>query len=922
MFRYYQATAEKTCRWEAAPDSKKFNEELHERKVPMKTVLAVSEVVDGDDIDESKLSYKGPMYFDIDNSDINVSITSTQELVQKLRGLGVQDIHIWLSGSKGFHVLVPAEVFSTGRPAKGLPLVYREIAQSLWVEGLDMVVYSCGRGRMWRQPNIQRSNGKYKVPVTEDELLELNADSYDRLVSFPRELPQPVTGVASAALSVLFETSKQKVQRYLRAMETAEFVSSEELEKITDDAGCIQKLITVGDKEGSNFNQAAMQLSAYIQAKYDRSEQEKWMPLVRTLASNVESTTYKTEGARVKHIRGAVFRAYADKRFGFSKGALFSVITPCGACDICQGLDEQGKEPAEMQIGILKTELGYYLEGEKTDKQLTTFTIDPVNFFTAQHDDGSRVRSGIEAYVHWQGDKTRIQIQDYAWESRKNFVQAFTGIGDLAIFANDIEIQKIKHFLFSQELATMGEIHTVSSCGIHWMQIGSVKTLVYVEPTMSITSAYEQGTHIIDRDLPAPPKIFQTPHPDPKNPELLETLRKLTKINDPHIVAQVLGWTAACHIKQQIITKINQFPLINLWGSASSGKTKTGNLMCFLHGIDYEMEAEVLDLENTTAYSIVDVVGSSTTCPRIIEEANPSVVQPRVYNKFLGVAKAAWGGLADTKGTLSNKAGRAAETVSVKLTGPVMYMTEQPPERPALRLRSVQVGFSERQRSAPGRQEAFEYAFERRHLLTQVAKELVTESLQTLPKWCHDRMAHHAETVPREVDVRAHYSYTVVLAGLDFLEKTLTSIGLDLSTELDGLRTALTDYLCGNRMAIGREKRRSESDIVLEQLATLAAQPSSEQIRLIPNVHYVRDGDRLALDPILAFPQYGRWCRSLGTRPPVTNAQAFTALLQGESYYVGLVPHPEKPECTFVQLDIEKLRDKGIPVSHFVYDLE
>jgi len=40
------------------------------------------------------------------------------------------------------------------------------MAYKLYVDTLDLRVYSAKRGRMWRTPNVQRENGKYKVPIS------------------------------------------------------------------------------------------------------------------------------------------------------------------------------------------------------------------------------------------------------------------------------------------------------------------------------------------------------------------------------------------------------------------------------------------------------------------------------------------------------------------------------------------------------------------------------------------------------------------------------------------------------------------------------------------------------------------------------------------------------------------------------------
>ena len=142
--------------------------ELNAKKV---TILEVSELVE-DGRDRKSYSYRGPLYFDIDcKGDLALAIESGKKLADKLIDLGVpqQGVRIYASGSKGIHVTVDQKYFSSGRPIKGLPLVYKVMAKELYVPGLDFAVYSCGRGNAFRVVNVQRDDGNYRVPLMYEE---------------------------------------------------------------------------------------------------------------------------------------------------------------------------------------------------------------------------------------------------------------------------------------------------------------------------------------------------------------------------------------------------------------------------------------------------------------------------------------------------------------------------------------------------------------------------------------------------------------------------------------------------------------------------------------------------------------------------------------------------------------------------------
>jgi hypothetical protein len=64
-----------------------------------------------------------------------------------------------------------------------LPQIYREMLYQVYTDTMDLRVYSGRSGRQWRTPNVQRENGKFKVPVTAAEIREMNSEDYQELVS-------------------------------------------------------------------------------------------------------------------------------------------------------------------------------------------------------------------------------------------------------------------------------------------------------------------------------------------------------------------------------------------------------------------------------------------------------------------------------------------------------------------------------------------------------------------------------------------------------------------------------------------------------------------------------------------------------------------------------------------------------------------
>jgi len=93
----------------------------------------------------------------------------------KFYDLDPYGLRFYASGEKGFHVEIPAEFLGAQDGDPYLPLIYKRIAAS-WKERfnlttLDLSIYSMGKGRMWRLPNVKRQNGRHKVPLSLDEVM-------------------------------------------------------------------------------------------------------------------------------------------------------------------------------------------------------------------------------------------------------------------------------------------------------------------------------------------------------------------------------------------------------------------------------------------------------------------------------------------------------------------------------------------------------------------------------------------------------------------------------------------------------------------------------------------------------------------------------------------------------------------------------
>lgn len=132
---------------------------------------------------KSVSGYDGKCYadylpMDIDDKNLNMAYRKTEIAINVLKMDYEFDVqHLFFSGSKGFHILIPTVAFGSIKPSKKLPAIFIEIAKSLLEdelkdtsddkghEGIDLKIYH--QNALLRLTNtINTKSGLYKIPIT------------------------------------------------------------------------------------------------------------------------------------------------------------------------------------------------------------------------------------------------------------------------------------------------------------------------------------------------------------------------------------------------------------------------------------------------------------------------------------------------------------------------------------------------------------------------------------------------------------------------------------------------------------------------------------------------------------------------------------------------------------------------------------
>lgn len=924
MYRFIQKTQGKSERW--TPINLKNVGDLEGRGYPLMTVLSVSAY--GRNVEQSKVEYQGDLYFDIDNADISISISSAQALILKLQDYGVTSPSIWLSGKKGFHITIPAKVFSNGKAKTYLPYIYGLMAEHLDVIGLDHSVYSGGKGRMWRQPNIQRvDNNAYKVQITVDELFTLTGDSYRAYCSQPRPVIKMPKDAVSPDLTELFVDASRQVLEAMENKENYVFEACDELAEIDHESNpptCLVSLLD-GDnvKAGANFNRAAMNLAGYI--KVAGLPDELVSKFVERISdhNNYNSATYTTKESRIQHIQQHLRRAQYDPNMGFIPSYLFSTIKPCGGCILCDGtLSGRAKSEQDAVIGnpIVVINDRYYVRKGEYDRLISTFVIEPTAY-SILDEENEHYRESIKVNVIYQQHETRniipCELNESVWNSTTNFKRAVEGIGNAVWLGTDNDLMLLKHYIFSREL-DMAEISKTERIGLRVNKNAHGKLLVYVDDTGSLDSVGQRETHVITRHVEGMPRVFEQDDFDPNSEEQMNTLRALFEINADYKMGLMIGWFMSCHIKPHFHEYQAQFSLLNLWGNSGAGKTKTASLLSFLHANDYEGADNIASLGGTTPWAAAEHIASSSSTPRLLDEFNRSKLERSgKYSKIADMLKSAWGSQPHMRGSISG--GKGAEVVALKMSGAVCYMSEQQPDEPPLIQRTIQVNLNRKDRDK--NPEAFKFLYMNRKFIARLAKFFVAEAVKTPLAFVRDRMEYWYDKIPDELilDSRPHYSYRQTLVGLDFMRKALEAHGVDVSVQIERAQNAVVEHLQGDIITIGREKNFSVCDRVVDFMAIIAAESKdrpASPFTYEAGKHYLVAGDKLYLDIALMFNIALRYSHSIRQDLEITSINMFKTLVTDEPYYLGLESVPFSARQCIV-LDLNKMDQKGHDTKMF-----
>lgn len=185
--------------------------------------------------------------------------------------LPMEAFHIYFSGMKGFHLMIPATYFGY-QPSMKLDEYFKWVANEVNYRSpnktLDLGIYE--RRRLFRLDNsIHQESGLYKIPLHYDELVNLSLEEIQELAKKPRRITYP-PAVYSKQANKEWEYYKEDYEAFKR-MQREKVGRAPTIKKgVTPEP--IQEIIDRGPVKGLRNETLAALTSFYKNQGYDRDE--------------------------------------------------------------------------------------------------------------------------------------------------------------------------------------------------------------------------------------------------------------------------------------------------------------------------------------------------------------------------------------------------------------------------------------------------------------------------------------------------------------------------------------------------------------------------------------------------------------------------------------------------------------------------
>jgi len=967
MYFYYQQEG-KESEWKLASALER-SRIVSKSRPAFTTALDLSAVPD--DNDWSKVRYRGPLYFDFDaDGDLERACNQFKVFLGKLVAevdFDLSQATYWASGSKGFHVEIPLECFIAKPPAGGvpwLPYVYRDVAQSLIVDTLDLNVYTGKRGRMWRTPNVKRENGCYKVQLRDDEVLAMSPDLYLEVIQSPREIIPPAPPSCNAAFAMMFDRARTRVTDMMRnkrkrAEKANALLDPWKTAKRTPPT--IESLMRGENlSPDAGFQAIAMQLAIYAtsvgmeRAEFVQrcdglvanhvSDGYRYRSPERRKSELMRMWDYMSENSLYEFDPGPVVRLMAKDYVAKDLGAMDTrdhedtappkSEAPAGDGDEQpEGVPGDISDPhATIRRGLFQTKAGLFSQHGENTVSICRASFADVSAFHSV-DDGTFL--GYNAEMRVAGSKPRpvmmgADLFTSAAQLKKflaKFAVTFQGADAEAIGLMDILNNKArgaKVFVYPREgffILPNPSANPAENCFVY-LTSDTFRSSVPEGAPNAFRLKYrpDMVSHSYKIDIHDAPDL---------SPDMRDVVRDLFEFNNPANVASLVGWFVSAWLRTVHHHLFGQFPLLQIYGEAGAGKSQTVLLLSRLHWTRGE-NITMKSATSLTSFALDAHVNASASAPCILDEWKPAEMKRtgNRYEKGKDVLKMAYiMGDVGERGQIGKSADASLTITRSKASAPIVFMGEAVESETAIVERSLVVAFTKRYHT-PQRRAAFARLQANPEVLSAIGRAVVERLFGLDLKAMRTEMASILERLyaaaPRRGDGsrtmigdRPIFNRAVAAHGWSVLKTVLQgTFGNEFDERCQEMAEHLYDFTNESSQAVS-ENSISEVAKVIARMA-LMSRRQDKSYALIPRKDYISDGETFHLKSEIAKDKYREFCVTSNEQPLFTSMPAFINALVVHSAVTDAICF-DSPLSTdgnderVMAFSLRALRDENVP---------
>lgn len=882
MFRYSKGEGKE--KWKLIENSEKAINLATTNGAHFVTVLSVDQDIEHAD-EDTKVHYKGPMYFDIDSADENASLEDCRRLLMRLYrdfGVNINDTVIHCTGGKGFHVLVPSRVFSSGKAVKFLPYTYKKMALDFNLENLDYGIYSAGKGRMWRLENIQRASKRYKVRLSAAEVFGCSFEEIYEKTLYPGDTSSFDTKDVefSAEMSALFRRSEFKPKKQI-------VVADEKLKNLAKDPDCIQKLCNLEDiAEGRRFNHLTLALAGY--AKGRGWSLENLIEQAEKIIEEYPSSVYTDRREKIRHIKSIFKYVSSSEQYSFScqttRLTVRCELTSCPGCPIERQLAEVDYDSS---LGIEIVHNCYFRRSGDGRSQLTTFVIVPnsiIEFVDVLSTPEFTINTTLVADNKHQRNVVFTQPD---WASKSSLIKKLPH-PDFAYIGGDTDVQRL--------FKVVAQVKVPQKTGVKVIGLHKVKDKWhYVSKEGSLGPDGEKNELLLETDYYLPTKIIPADIPSVLDAKVI--MDNLFEFNTREVVVPVLGWFAASFFKERIFEFTRQFPLLFIFGAAGAGKTQTILNLKRLFSLEIDNVKSIADV---TGFTLIKSANSNNTIPLMLDEYKSSMFSAFQVKMVSKLIRAAYNNEVGERGTASQ------EIKTYFYRSPIILAGEQTVTEPAARDRIIEVHMNKAS-SAP---HLDQFKKLQTAPLEKLGKALLVEALKISDEDVKALLAECYELVPEYYQDRPRLNQSIVLMGIKLIARVMKPYGFDVAVE-----KVLTDYLARNVSHLledFEENAKSDVDKIMEAIALMS--DIDERYKLAADWEFEIDGNTLFLNFRLAYTKFMKFANEYSVEADAMNYTSAVKLLKKEPYFIkdGVLRKLKTGAKLCVALNIPKMQARKL----------